>query len=113
MIDWDSESNVSRIRQQVALIRKGCGCKTGCSSSRCNCKKRNGYCGPGCKCTGCTNLPVEALAAEQEDIDSASDSASASDEQSDVSSDIDGSHLDVEVNQLMCDIFGDSEGEDL
>ncbi len=32
----------------------------------------NGYCGPGCKCTGCTNLPVEALAAEQEDIDSAS-----------------------------------------
>ena len=106
MIDWDSESNVSRIREQVALIRKGCGCKTGCSSSRCNCKKRNGYCGPGCKCTGCTNLPVEALAAEQEDIDSASD------EQSDVSSDIDGSHLDVEVNQLMCDIFGDSEGED-
>ncbi len=67
----------------------------------------NGYCGPGCKCTGCTNLPVEALAAEQEDIDSAS-------EQSDVSSDIDGSHLelDVEVNQLMFDIFGDSEGED-
>ena len=34
------------------------------------------------------------------------------DEQSDVSSDIDGSHLDVEVNQLMFDIFGDSEGED-
>ncbi len=63
----------------------------------------NGYCG-----TGCTNLPVEALAAEQEDIDSVS-------EQSDVSSDIDGSHLDVEVNQLMFimfDIFGDSEGED-
>ncbi len=86
----------------MSLIRKGCGCKTGYSSSRCKCKKRNSYCSPGCKCIGCTNLPVEA---EQEDADSAVRSSEI-DEQSDVelsSSDNDGSHLDVEVNQLMRD----------
>ena len=61
VIDWDSEANLSRIKEQVALARKGCGCKTGCSSARCKCKKRNSHYGPGCKCTGCTNLPVELL----------------------------------------------------
>ena len=59
-IDWDSESNITHIRERVAFIRKGCSCKTGCSSRRCKCKKSGYQCGPGCKCIGCTNLPVEA-----------------------------------------------------
>ena len=113
LIDWDSESNLSRIREQVALIRKGCGCKTGCSSARCKCKKQKGYCGPGCKCTGCTNLPVEALATEQEDSDSEVRTNNERDEDLDLEvSSSDGSHLDVEVNKLMYDIFGDSESDD-
>ncbi len=59
--------------------------------------------GPGCKCTectGCTNLPVEALATEQEDSDSEVRS-NKGDEDLDlkvISSG--GSHLDVEVNKL-------------
>ena len=33
-IDWDSEENTTNIRQTVALMKKGCGCKTSCQSSR-------------------------------------------------------------------------------
>ena len=38
-IDWDSEENTTNIRQTVALMRKGCGCKTSCQSSWCKCKR--------------------------------------------------------------------------
>ena len=27
VIDWDSENNISQIKERVALIRKGCGCQ--------------------------------------------------------------------------------------
>ena len=55
-IDWDSEENTTNIRQTVVLMRKGCGCKTSCQSSRCKCKMAGNYC-YGCKCIGCCNLP--------------------------------------------------------
>lgn len=103
VIDWDSETNTSRIREQVALIRKGCGCKTGCSSARCKCKRHNSHCGPGCKCTGCTNLPVEVLATGQDEI---------SDTESEVSSYGSDEQLELNVRQVMTDVFGDSEIED-
>lgn len=55
-IEWDSEDYLTRVRVRtnVALIRKGCGCKTGCTTSRCKCRKGGADCGPGCKCQGCT-----------------------------------------------------------
>lgn len=59
-IDWDSDNNVSEIRARVALIKRGCGCKTGCHTARCKCKKAGHHCGPGCKCLSCVNLPSEA-----------------------------------------------------
>ena len=35
---------------------KGCGCKIGCATRRCGCKKCNSYCGPSCQCgSECTN----------------------------------------------------------
>ena len=83
----------------MSLIRKGCSCKTGCSSGRCKCKKNATHCGPGCKCTGCKNLPVEALRPGQMD-QSDSDTNSVSSEGSE-------SELDEEVDKLMQDIFGD------
>ena len=55
-IDWDSEENTTNIRQTVAMMRKGCWCKTSCQSSRCKCKMAGNYC-YGCKCVGCCNLP--------------------------------------------------------
>lgn len=36
----------------------GCGCKKGCATNRCSCRKKSSFCGPGCVCCGCTNLPV-------------------------------------------------------
>ena len=99
LIDWDSDVNMSQIRERVSLIRKGCSCKTGCSSGRCKCKKSATHCGPGCKCTGCKNLPVEALRPGQMD-QSDSDTDSVSSEGSE-------SELDEEVDKLMQDIFGD------
>ena len=45
-IDWDSDSNISQIKERVAFIRKGCSCKTGCSTGRCKCKKNGSKCGP-------------------------------------------------------------------
>ena len=59
-IDWESDENMTQIRQAVALIKKGCGCKTGCNSSRCKCKKAGNYCF-GCKCIECNNLPEKHL----------------------------------------------------
>ncbi len=95
-IDWDSENNVTNVKERVALIRKGCNCKTGCSTARCKCKKSNFQCGPGCKCLGCTNLPIEAVGqSNAESVDSSDDSSTESD-------------LDNQVDQLMVDIFGNS-----
>ncbi len=50
VIHWDNDEHLSNVRTRVALLRKGCGCKTGCLSHRCKCKKSGTHCGPGCKC---------------------------------------------------------------
>ena len=52
-IDWDSDTNICEVRTRVALIRKGCGCKTGCMTNQCKCRKSGNYCGPGCVCLSC------------------------------------------------------------
>ena len=52
-IHWDSDQNVSKVQARVALIKKGCGCKTGCMTTRCKCKKAAHPCGPGCSCLIC------------------------------------------------------------
>ncbi len=90
-IDWDSENNVTKAKERVALTRKGCSCKTGCSTSRCKCKKSNFQCGPGCKCLGCMNLPIEAVGPRVWDSNSTD------------------SDLEDEVDQLMVDIFGNPD----
>lgn len=38
------------------LTMVNCGCKTGCSSSRCTCNKSGLLCTDMCKCTNCINL---------------------------------------------------------
>ena len=35
LVDWDSEENISNVKSRVALIKIGCGCRTGCTSARC------------------------------------------------------------------------------
>ncbi len=77
--------------------------KTGCSTDRCKCKIRNSQCGPGCKCIGCKNLPVEAVGPSDEH----SDSAVSSDDSESTASD-----LEHEVDQLMADVFGTTGSSD-
>ena len=95
LLDWDSDNNIDRVRTIVALIKKGCGCKTGCLSARCKCKKGGNYCGPGCKCHRCCNLPANASPDMVNiEVDEAEDCDSDSD-------------LENEVDDIMNDIFGD------
>ena len=103
VVDWDSEDNIARVRTTVALIKKGCGCKTGCLTSRCKCKKAGNYCGPVCRYTRCCNLLVSVSrdivnieVDEIEDCDNASDG-----------SDDDLDDLEQEVDEIMTNIFGD------
>ena len=69
-------------------MRKGCGCKTGCQSSRCKCKRTGNYC-YGCKCVGCYNLPSPTHGQVTESppsellLSSPSDSVSEGDESDD------------------------------
>ena len=89
-IDWDSEEHMSQVRSRVALIKKGCGCKTGCSSNRCKCRKNNVQCGPGCTCDNCCNHPVSQQVSIAEDMpDSESESESESGEYDELNDDVD------------------------
>ena len=67
-IDWDSKENVETVRHRVALLTKGCNCKTGCRTARCGCVKRNGKCGAGCNCQNCCNLPIPSISEDLVDM---------------------------------------------
>ena len=67
-IDWDSKENVETVRHRVALLTKGCNCKTGCRTARCGCVKRNGKCGAECNCQNCCNLPIPSISEDLVDM---------------------------------------------
>ena len=46
-----------------------CGCKTGCSTNRCSCKKAGLKCSDLCKCEGCENSTGKDSLDDEEDID--------------------------------------------
>ena len=48
------------VRQRVIQLLKGCKCKTGCTTSRCGCRKKNKECSEGCECTNCSNTQSNA-----------------------------------------------------
>ncbi|CAG2204296.1 unnamed protein product [Mytilus edulis] len=61
-IVWDTVLNFQKVEKTVEWYTKGCGCKTGCKTNRCKCRKAqnencDGFCGPGCKCVNCFNVP--------------------------------------------------------
>ncbi len=92
LIDWDSCEHISHVRNRVALIQKGCGCKTGCASNRCKCKKNDVYCGPGCTCDNCENHPIDQHLPDLAEIER---------EENGVFED-----MDEEVDNIMCSVFG-------
>ena len=91
-IDWDSEENQAKVRVMVSLIRKGCGCKTGCNSSRCKCKRQEKFC-YGCKCIECRNVRNLPNAPAQVD-------------ESDEESEVESVDLETDVYAMMVEIFG-------
>ena len=50
---WDTPENIQSVRQHVRLLMNGCGCKSGCRTGQCSCKKSARDCGAGCRCTHC------------------------------------------------------------
>ena len=52
---WGTTESKKKVEDKMEFLTKGCGCKTGCTTNRCGCKKRESHCGPSCKCTGCGN----------------------------------------------------------
>ena len=101
-IDWDSAENMMNIRQTVALMRKGCGCKTGCQSSRCKCKRAGNYC-YGCMCVGCCNLPGPTPG-QVTDSTLLTPFVSGSEEERDNES---YKKLEEDVDATMLEVFGD------
>ena len=51
-VSWDSPEKVKTVENQLVRVSptKGCGCRTGCDTKRCGCKKRESYCGASCQC---------------------------------------------------------------
>ena len=68
-IDWEAPEVQDKIKTTIEFLIKGCSCKKGCKSKNCGCRKKDNYCGPGCECQGCSNLPVQLNDAEDDSTD--------------------------------------------
>jgi hypothetical protein len=53
---YNFDGQIRRIEEQVGLVMKGCGCKTGCESGRCKCRKAGQMCSVSCRCVACKNV---------------------------------------------------------
>ena len=52
-IVWEAPENIRKAKANLEFVLSGC--KTGCSTLRCSCKKQGRHCGPGCHCSNCSN----------------------------------------------------------
>ena len=71
-IDWEDIEVQDKIKETIDFLVKGCTCKKGCNSNRCRCRKKENFCGPGCECQGCVNIPIQ----QQQQVTPGSDSDS-------------------------------------
>ena len=58
-IDWECEEVQQQIKNSIDFLCRGCGCKKGCKTKSCGCRRKGKPCGPGCECQQCTNLVGE------------------------------------------------------
>ena len=69
-IFWDTPENMKKVKDRVRLLMNGCGCKSGCRTGRCGCRKRGSVCGAGCRCMNCENVEREqGEQANEEEVD--------------------------------------------
>jgi hypothetical protein len=62
---YDFEGRLKRtLEEQVELVLKGCGCKKGCETRQCRCRKAGHSCSVGCRCVRCKNVPVQSVSTE-------------------------------------------------
>lgn len=64
-IVYNFQGRLKRVEEQVELVLKGCGCKKGCETRQCKCRKVGHSCSVGCRCLGCKNVPVQAVEAQR------------------------------------------------
>ena len=105
---WDTLENQTKAKERIEFVLKGCKCKTGCTSKRCECKKSERMCGPGCQCLNCLNTSThhENKGLDEDHqmvVDSQEDSWESDDyvEESD-----DDLEIDDEVDEIMDFVFG-------
>ena len=55
-VTWDTEENMTKVRQRVSYLLRGCKCITGCKNRVCGCRKKGIKCSEGCQCTNCENI---------------------------------------------------------
>ena len=55
-VHWEVEENIDKAKASLDFILNGCKCKTGCTTQRCSCRKKERECGPSCSCQFCNNL---------------------------------------------------------
>ena len=101
-IHWDSIENMAAIRDRVALLMKGCKCKTGCTTGRCSCHKKGQACSEGCTCMHCKNMSHCVL---NEEMDETLSREQTDDEVLDFV-------MESEYESDFADMYDDSESDD-
>ena len=61
--DRQLKTKTIKVEDQSTVVSpiKGCGCKTGCTTKKCGCKRQESYCGPSCQCSDCKNYQQYAF----------------------------------------------------
>lgn len=81
LIDWEADDVKLKIKSTLDFLSKGCGCKTGCKTNRCSCKKMGRSCGAGCECRGCTNMQLASQPSLEEDEEEEEDEETEQEEE--------------------------------
>lgn len=63
---YDYSKRIEPIKEQVAAVQKGCGCKvTACKNRQCKCRAAGQLCTASCRCAACLNTTLAPRIAEE------------------------------------------------
>ena len=80
-IDLEDENVQSKIQNNISMLMRGCKCRAMCGN-RCGCRRKSSYCGQGCECRGCLNLPIDksSIATDSDSSSTVSDCEESNDD---------------------------------